>query len=185
MKNVYVALANGFEEIEAITILDVLKRAELNVTSISVMGSLKVEGAHGIKVEADKLIEDVNFDEADMIVLPGGMPGADNLENNEQLTKQLEIFNESNKKVAAICAAPKVLGKLGILRGRNAVCYPGFESNLKDANLKDVPAIKDANIITGRGPGAAFNFSLTIVEELINKEKANELAQAMLVNTWN
>ena len=184
MKRAFVYFAEGFEEIEALTIVDVLRRAGIETLMVSVTGNAEVTGAHGIKVTADELIVDLDHDTADMLILPGGLPGADNLNAHSRLKDELTKFADAGKQLAAICAAPQVLGGLNILSGRDAVCYPGFEEKLKGANLKYDSAIRSGNIITGRGPGAALDFSLMIVEELMGREAANELARGMLVQTW-
>lgn len=180
-KKIAVHLADGFEEIEAVSIIDVLRRAGLNVVTVSVTGKLEVNGAHQIKVLADKLFESVDYSDIYMIVLPGGMPGASNLNAHEGLKQQIKAFVAENKQLAAICAAPLVFGNLGILEGRQAVCYPGFESHLKGADILQIPVVESGNIITGRGPGVAIQFALKIVEKLVSAEKAELLASQMLV----
>lgn len=180
-KKIAVHLAEGFEEIEAISIIDVLRRAGLDVVTISVTGKLEVNGAHQIKVLADELFENVDYNDIHMIVLPGGMPGASNLNAHEGLKAQIVKFNDANKPLAAICAAPLVYGNLGILHGKQAVCYPGFEKYLKGAEVLSLPVVESGNIITGRGPGAAIQFALKLVEKLVSAEKAELLASQMLV----
>jgi 4-methyl-5(b-hydroxyethyl)-thiazole monophosphate biosynthesis len=179
-KKIAVHLADGFEEIEAISIIDVLRRADLDVVTISVTGKLEVNGAHQIKVVADELFENVDYNRIYMIVLPGGMPGASNLNAHEGLKSQIVKFNDSNKPLAAICAAPLVYGNLGILKDKQAVCYPGFEKYLKGAEVLSIPVVESGNIITGRGPGVAIQFSLKLVEKLVSAEKAELLASQML-----
>lgn len=180
-KKIAVHLADGFEEIEAISIIDVLRRAGLSVVTVSVTGKLEVNGAHQIKVLADKLFESVDYSDVYMIVLPGGMPGASNLNAHEGLRQKIKTFFAEEKQLAAICAAPLVFGNLGILTGKQAVCYPGFESHLKGADILQVPVVESGNIITGRGPGVAIQFALKIVEKLVSVEKAELLAGQMLV----
>jgi 4-methyl-5(b-hydroxyethyl)-thiazole monophosphate biosynthesis len=184
MKKAFVHFAEGFEEIEALTIVDVLRRAGIPVLMISVTGQLDVTGAHEITVKTDTLFENTDYEEAEILILPGGMPGSRNLNADEGLKKQLAYFSEKGKKIAAICAAPLVLGGLNILNGHEAVCYPGFENTLTGASLKYDPALKSGNIVTGRGPGAALNFSLMLVEDLKGKNEADQLARDMLVQTW-
>lgn len=184
MKTAAVHLATGFEEIEAITIIDVLRRAGLNVIVTSVTDDYLVSGAHQVPVRADKLFTEVNYDSVDMIVLPGGMPGAENLDRHEGLKSQIKNFHGNGKPIGAICAAPMVLGHLGLLEGKKAVCFPGFEKELKGASIGDTSTAVDGNVVTGRGVGAALNFSLQIVKMLQNEEKADKLAQSMLVETW-
>jgi len=180
-KKIAVHMADGFEEIEAISIIDVLRRAELDVVVTSVTGRLEVTGAHQLKILADKLFEEVNYDDVFMIVLPGGMPGAANLDAHEGLKAQIVKFNNENKPLAAICAAPLVYGNLGILNGKQAVCYPGFEKFLKGAEVLNSPVAESGNVITGRGPGVAIQFALKLVEKLVSAEKAELLASQMLV----
>lgn len=181
IKKIAVHLADGFEEIEAVSIIDVLRRAGLDVVTVSVTGKLEINGAHQIKVLADELFETVDYSEVYMIVLPGGMPGASNLNAHDGLKQKIKTFVTENKQLAAICAAPLVFGNLGILEGRQAVCYPGFENQLKGAEVLQVPVLDSGNIITGRGPGVAIQFALKIVEKLISTEKAEILAGQMLV----
>lgn len=181
-KKIAVHLADGFEEIEAVSIIDVLRRADIEVVVVSVTGKKEVSGAHHLKVVADVLFDQVNYDEVYMLVLPGGMPGASNLNDHAGLTKMIAKFNEDEKPLAAICAAPLVLGNLDVLKGKQAVCYPGFENYLRGAEVLDVPVVESGNVITGRGPGAAIHFALKIVEKAVSAEKAELLAKQMLVN---
>lgn len=184
MKSAYVFFAEGFEEIEAITIIDVLRRAEIPTEMISITGKLAVSGAHDITVHTDMLFEETDFSKAGILILPGGLPGANNLNSHDGLKKKLLEFNSDGKPVAAICAAPLVLGGLNILRDKEAACYPGFENKLLGATISEQLAIKSGNIITGRGPGAALNFALEIVSELKGKQLASQLSEGMLVQTW-
>lgn len=180
-KKIAVHLADGFEEIEAVSIIDVLRRADLDVAIVSVTGKTEVTGAHQIKLMADVLFEKVNYSEIYMIVLPGGMPGAANLDAHVGLNTQIRKFVDENKQLAAICAAPLVFGNLGILKGKQAVCYPGFEKYLKGAEVLNISVVESGNIITGRGPGVAIQFALKIVEKAVSAEKAELLSRQMLV----
>jgi protein deglycase len=184
MKKAFVHLASGFEEIEALTIVDVLRRADIPTLMVSVAGKKEVTGAHGITVVADILFEKADYADAEILILPGGMPGSNNLNAHEGLKKHLKEFHVQGKKMAAICAAPLVLGELKILEGVEAVCFPGFEERLSGAKLLYEAAIKSGNIITGRGPGTALDFSLTIVKDLKGEALADQLARSMLVQTW-
>ncbi len=184
MKKAFIHFATGFEEIEALTIVDVLRRAGVDAIMISVTGNSVVKGAHDIEVVTDILFEEADYSAAEILILPGGMPGSRNLNSHRGLGEKLQEFNRDGKKIAAICAAPLVLGGLKILEGKDAVCYPGFEDKLQGAKLKYDPALKSANIITGRGPGTALDFSLLIVQELIGRTVADDLARAMLVQPW-
>lgn len=185
MKNIAVHLANGFEETEAITIIDVLRRAGLKVQTVSVSDEKLVTGAHQIPVVADILFDDVDYEKIDMIVLPGGMPGAKNLDTHKGLKSQILSFHNQNKPLGAICAAPMVLGHLDILKNKVAVCYPGFESELSGAEVRTTPYAVDKNIVTGRGVGTALLFALKISEMMVGKEKADHLAKSMLVENWD
>lgn len=180
MKPIYVHLAEGFEEIEAITIIDVLRRAGLNVIAVSVMDSLMITGSHNINVKADILFKDADYENAEMIILPGGMPGAKNLGEHKGLNHQILNYFKDEKYLGALCAAPMVLGNLGILKGKNVVCYPGFEAYLKGANIKDAPVVTDGKIVTGRGPGVALNFSFEIVQLLQGAEAVTKLKKTMI-----
>ncbi len=181
MGTVYVFFADGFEEVEAFTSVDVLKRAGLNVEMITVTPGEIVTGAHGIPVLCDKNIVNCDFFDADLVVLPGGMPGAATLGECDDLRRLVVRFAEQGKPIAAICAAPMVLGKLGLLKGRKATCYPGFEQYLEGAVCTGAMVERDGNIITGKGPGAAMEFALAIVELLQGKEKVAELKEAMTI----
>ena len=180
MKKVLIFLAKGFEEIEAISIIDVLRRAEISVTSVSITNNNIVKGAHNIEIKTDKLFEDVDFSNYDMIVLPGGMPGAKNLNEHEGLKEQLKEFAK-DKFIGAICAAPMVLGGMGLLKGKRATCYPGFEPELIEANITNEPVTIDGNIITGKGPAFAIQFSLQLINTLAGKAARDEVANGLLM----
>ena len=181
MKKVFIFLAEGFEETEAVATMDIMLRGDLDVTSVSISGKLPVTGAHGIAVNADTLFEKADISSGDMLVLPGGMPGAANLNAHAGVKSALEQYAASGKKIAAICAAPLVLGGLGLLQGKKATAYPSFEPTLTGATFVKSPVVKDGNIITGRGPGFVFEFGLAIVEELQGKAKADEVAEGLLL----
>jgi protein deglycase len=181
MTTIAVHLAEGFEEIEAISIIDVLRRARFHVTTVSVTGKREVKGSHSIPVLADKLFEEVNYELIEMIVLPGGMPGAAHLNEHDGLKRQIKAFADEDKPLGAICAAPMVLGELGLLEGKKAVCYPGFEKHLRGANVVMEPTLQSGNLIMGRGAGVAIKFALKIVEFLEDKKLADKLAESMLV----
>jgi len=181
MKEVFVFLAEGFEEMEAVGTIDVLRRGELNVTVVSISEKKTVIGAHNISVVADKLFPEVDFSSGEMLVLPGGMPGASNLNAHAELKALIQQYNSEGKRLAAICAAPLVFGGLGLLQGKKATTYPGFESMLTGATIIEEGTVKDGNIITGRGPGFVMDFGLAIVEELQGKAKADEVAKGLLL----
>ena len=181
MSTVYVFFADGFEEVEAFTPVDVLRRAGLEVVMVSVTPDEIVTGAHGVPVLCDKNIVNCDFFDAAMLVLPGGMPGAATLGECEDLCREVTRFAEQQKPVAAICAAPMVLGKLGLLKGKRATCYPGFEQFLDGAEYTAALVEKDGNLITGKGPGAAMDFAMALVELLKGEEKVTELKAAMMI----
>ncbi|HET9571415.1 MAG TPA: DJ-1 family glyoxalase III [Bacteroidales bacterium] len=181
MKRIYLFLAPGFEEIEAISTLDVLRRANLDVKSVSITDGLKVSGAHGIAVDADCMYAEVDFEEAEMLILPGGMPGTKNLNMHDDLKHALTQHAMANKPLAAICAAPMILGQLGLLEGKEATCYPGNEVHLKGAIHSEYMIVQDGNIITASGPGVAVEFALQIVEHFLGEEKMEEISKAMLL----
>ncbi len=180
-KTILVHLATGFEETEAVTIIDVLRRANLDVTTVSITGTLKVTGAHNISLEADQLYDEADYAHAAMIILPGGMPGTTNLMNHKGLAGQLTLFNHEKRWIGAICAAPMILGSLGILQDKKAVCYPGFETKLTGAQVLQVPTIVDEHLITGRGVGTALDFSLLIVRLLKGEAVAAELRTSLVI----
>lgn len=181
MGTVYVFFADGFEEIEAFTSVDVMRRAGLNVEMVTVTPDEIVTGAHDVPVLCDRNIENCDFFDADLILLPGGMPGAATLEKSEDLRRLITRFAEQNKPIAAICAAPMILGKMGLLKGKKATCYPAFEQYLEGAQFTGAQVEKDGNIITGIGPGSAMEFALAVVELLLSKDKVQELKEAMCV----
>ena len=178
----FIFLAEGFEEIEAIAPIDILRRAELDVVTVSISYSKTVTGAHGIKVEADQLFTETTFGENDYYVLPGGYDGMLNLSAHQGVNELLKKQHSEGKKLAAICASPSVLGKLGILEGKEAICYPGFEGKLTGAVISKKSVVEDGNVITGKGPGVAVQFALKIVESLKGKETANQVADGLMIN---
>ncbi|NDV57842.1 DJ-1 family glyoxalase III [Bacteroides sp. 519] len=181
MSTIYVFFADGFEEIEALTSIDVLRRASLNVEMVSITDKEVVMGAHDVPVVCDSFFKDNDFADADLLLLPGGMPGAGTLSNHEGLKALVTEFFKANKPVAAICAAPMVFGKLGLAKGKTVTCYPGFEQYMEGANCTGEMVEVDGNIITGKGPGAAMDFALTVVDKLCGKEKVAELVEAMCI----
>jgi len=178
---VYVHLADGFEEIEALTVVDVLRRADIATKTVSVTGDKTVRGAHDIKVEADLLFEEADYGNCAMIVLPGGMPGTANLVKHEGLAKQLNAFAQSGKWLAAICAAPSVLGRMSLLKDKHVTSYPGYENQLIGAIYSEERVVQDGKLITSRGPGTAIEFSLELVKLLKNEQTAAALRKSMIV----
>lgn len=179
-KTVLVVLAEGFEEIEAITPIDVLRRAGVQVT-VAGVGKRQVGGAHGVTVAADTLLEEYKGI-PDAVVLPGGMPGAANLAQSKALEQLLKRMKESDKLIGAICAAPAlVLSKYGILEGKKATCYPGFEKEFgQKTTAVEERVVVDGRVITSQGPGTALSFALSLVEQLAGPQKARELSEQML-----
>ena len=182
MKKICAILAEGFEEVEALTVIDLLKRAGEDVIMVSLCEDLMVKGSHSIEVKADKLFKEIEFDKVDMIFLPGGMPGTTNLMEHEALREELIEFNRKNKNIAAICAAPMVLGRLGLLQGKSATCYPGFEKYLIGASFGCETVVVDENIITSRGVGTAIALGLKIIQVFEGEERAEKIADEIIYN---
>jgi len=176
---VYVMLADGFEEIEALTVVDVLRRADIKTNTVSIGTDRTVTGAHKIPVIADLLISEADFEAAGMIVLPGGMPGSVNLFKNAVLAKAIDSMVSRRKWIAAICAAPFILGKRGYLKGKEAICYPGFEKDLAGAVIRDKKVVISDKFITSKGPGTALDFALAIVSVLRDEKTADTLRAGM------
>lgn len=177
---IYVYLANGFEETEAITPIDMLRRAEKKVITVGV-GDNVVMSSHGIPVITDTVVQEAPLtDELEMIVLPGGMPGTLNLEKSEYVQQAIDFCMEKNLPVGAICAAPSILGHKGILRGRKAVCYQGFEAQLDGAEIGTGAVAVDGNIITARGAGVAMQFALALVEKAVSKAESDRQFRAVM-----
>ena len=181
---VYIFLAEGFEEIEALTPADILRRAGVEV-ALAGIGGLEITGAHGIRVSCDVTSADAaaaaeSAAGVQMIILPGGMPGADNLFASDDVRRAIEGAKESGAFIGAICAAPYILGKLGLLRGRMATCYPGFEDGLEGAEVYDCDVIRDGEIITARAMGAAVDFALELTEALCGEDTAENIRESIL-----
>jgi 4-methyl-5(b-hydroxyethyl)-thiazole monophosphate biosynthesis len=182
MKKVYVFLADGFEDVEALIPVDVLRRGGVDVTTVSISDFPLVQSAHGVNMEADIMFEQGDFSDADLIFLPGGMPGASNLFAHKGVCKAVVDQFAAGKKVAAICASPAVvLAPLGILEGKEATCYPGFESALAENNAAYTGALftVDGNVTTGEGPAAAFPFAYELLAQLVNKQTSDQIAEGM------
>lgn len=183
MKESFLFLAAGFEEVEALTAVDVLRRAGIPVKTVSITSALQVTGAHGITVTADVLFDNTHFSSPEWIILPGGMPGATNLYEFAPLRGLLQRQAESKHgRIAAICAAPAVvLGQLGLISGVKATCYPGFEEQLGEAEYIDAPVVTDGKFVTGNGPASALEWALTIVKETRGIGEALQIANGMLL----
>lgn len=181
MKKVALFLAKGFEEIEALGTVDILRRAQIDIITVSITDNNVVNGAHNIPVTADKTFNEVDFTSIDMLILPGGMPGAKNLNEHDDLKNLISDFNSKGKLIAAICAAPMVLGGLGLLDGKRATCYPGFEPELIGAKTTGESVVVDENIITGKGPAFVFDFGLRLVEQLLGIRDRQEVQKGLLL----
>ena len=181
-KQVYVMLANGFEEIEALTVVDILRRGEVVVSTVSITEEKMVTSSHGILVQADLTFSEMKEEDAEMIVLPGGMPGTVNLKEKQELVDMILRRHEKRQLLSAICAAPALIfGELGILEGRNATRYPSMEEHMRGANYqKEEKAVKDGHIITGCGMGGAIPFGLKILEALKGKETAEKVKESIV-----
>ena len=178
---VYLFLANGFEEIEALYTLDLLRRANVDVLTVGVSGKV-ANGSHKIPVVCDIDCDSLPYNsDFDMIILPGGMPGSTNLDKAECVEKYIKLALENDKLICAICAAPFILGKRGILKGKRATCFPGFENQLEGATVVDAGVVRDGNIITGRAMGSAHDFALTILEALQGKEAADRMRKTIIL----
>lgn len=182
MKEAYVFLAEGFEEIEALTPVDVLRRAGIPVKTVSITSSLQVTGSHGIIVTADALMEDTDFEGASWLILPGGLPGATNLYASEPLRGLLrKQYASKHGRIAAICASPGVvLGQMGLLKGREATCYPGFQDKMEGAVYEDRRVVSDDKFVLGNGPSSALLWALAILTATIGEEHMSQVANAML-----
>ena len=173
-----VLLANGFEEIEALTPVDILRRAGLEVKTVAITGD-DATGSHGINVACDLRANELDIDSVNCVIFPGGMPGATNLDASPYTDSILASVTRSNGLIAAICAAPLILGRRGLLNGKKATCYPGFESELVGATIMDEGVVTDGRIVTARGMGVALDFSLELVRLLVSEEKADDISSAI------
>ena len=178
----YVFLATGFEDVEALAPIDIMRRAGVEVVTVSISDERIVTSAHGVGIVADITLAEAQLDAAELMVLPGGLPGSTNLDACKPLTQTLKKHYESGKPVAAICAAPLVLGHLGILEGKRATCYPGVESELKGATYTASIVERDGRIVTGKGPGAAMEFGYTLVDLLQGEGASAPLREGMMYN---
>ena len=176
---IFVFLAEGFEELEATAPIDILRRGGKEVATVGVTGKT-VKGSHGIPFICDKTVEEIGYDDSvEAIVLPGGMPGTVNLEKNGLLQGMIDNCAKDGKNICAICAAPSILGHKGLLKGKEATCFPGFEKDLEGAVVKNSPVVRDGNIITAFGAGAAFQFGFEILAALSGREKSEKIRKSM------
>ncbi len=182
MAKVYEFLANGTEEVEALITVDILRRGGVDIKMVSTTGSEYIESSHGIVIKCDQMIENSDFSDADMLLLPGGQPGTTNLMAHEDVRNAISAHYAAGKKVGAICAAPMILGDLGILKGKKATCYPGCENGMIGAEYTHELYTIDGNIITGEGPAATFPYAYAILEMLTDKQTAERLKEGMIFN---
>lgn len=176
---VYVFLANGFEELEALAPIDILRRAGVEVVTVGV-DSTEITASHKVVFNADTTVDKITLDDKlEMIVLPGGMPGTLNLENNDYVQAAIDYCVKNDKYVSAICAAPSILGHKDLLKGRNAVCFPGFEKDLEGAEIAEIGVAEDGKFITAKGAGVCIEFALKLVEKLVSAEKADEIKRGI------
>lgn len=183
MKKVFAFLADGFEEVEALAVIDLLKRAKVDTVMVSIMDTLTVTGTHKIQVIADKLFSEIDYKEADLLFLPGGGTGTKNLKAHKELADALLDFAADNtKRIAAICAAPSVLGLLNILNGKKAVCYPGFEDQLLGASVVADGVVTDGRITTAKGMGVSIELGLELIKLLIDNETADTIKEQIQCN---
>lgn len=180
MKKTAILFANGYEEVEALTVVDLLRRAQIVCDIVCVDGTQEVTGSHGITVHADRKFSETDFGEYDGVILPGGMPGTKNLAADGRVLALLRDFHAQGKLTAAICAAPTVLAKAGLLEGKTAVCYPGMEGQLTGANIGSDSVAADGTIITSRGVGTAIDFALALVRYFDSAERAEALASSIV-----
>jgi len=180
MAKVYEFLADGFEEIEALAPVDIFRRGGVEIKTVSCNGADMVESAHGIIFKADMKFEDADFSDADLLMLPGGLPGATNLRDHQGVCEAVTRQAKSGKKIAAICAAPLVFGHLGLLDGKRATCYPGFEKYLGDAEYTHELFTVDGNITTGEGPAATLPYTYELLSQFIGKERTADIERGMM-----
>ena len=180
--NALVFLATGFEEMEAVGTIDILRRGNIETITVSITGDKTVTGVHDIQIIADEIFENIDCNKYDALVLPGGGPGSVMLNNHEGVREALVTHYENGKLIAAICASPRVFGSLGLLNGKKAACYPGIEPELTGATIVNEPTVTVGNIITGRGPGLVFDFGSAILKYLYGDDnKANEVSGDLLI----
>lgn len=180
MSKVYIFLADGFEDIEGLTVVDLMRRAGVDIVTVSIKEGLEVTTAHGITLKTDAVFAETDFSDADMLVLPGGMPGTLHLGECAPLTGLLTQFYQKGGKIAAICAAPSVFAKLGFLEGRRATAYPSFLERLSGAKICEDSVVVDGNVTTSRGMGTAIDFGLCLIAQLEGEEKAAEIADSIV-----
>lgn len=182
MTDALIFLAPGYEEVEMLTVVDMVRRAGLTIDMVSITDSLEVTSSHNVTIKADKLFKDADFDSAKMIILPGGIPGTPNLLAYKPLTDKIIEFKENGKLLSAVCAAPTVYGELGILKENKATCYPGMEAKLNCAKHLEEPVVIDGQFTTSRGMGTCIEFAGAIIERLKDKETAEDVKYKIVYN---
>lgn len=180
MKKTYLFLADGFEEIEALTVVDLLRRADIEIAMVSLMEQLEVTGSHGIKVIADELFQEENYADCQCLILPGGADGTDRMKKHKKLGEILCAHMKENKLVGAICAAPTVLAELDLLIGRCVTCYPGLERRLYDAAPVSSEVVTEGNLITSKSAGTAIPFALSLIEAIKGQEEAERVSKEIV-----
>lgn len=183
MKQVFVFFGTGFEEVEALTVVDLLRRAGIDTKMISINENMEVTGSHNITVKMDMKFEDIEqfeIEKVDMLVLPGGLPGTTNLNKHKGLLELIEIFNNNNKYIGAICAAPTILGGLGLLKNKKATCYPSFQNDIEAMEYLNEQVVVSENIITSAGMGTSIPFGLKIIEILLDEGTASKMASTIV-----
>ncbi|MCI8507476.1 MAG: DJ-1/PfpI family protein [Lachnospiraceae bacterium] len=180
MKKVYLFLATGFEEVEALTVVDILRRGGVDCKTVSVTGDYDVTSSHMVIVRADLLFDEADFSDGEMLVMPGGIPGTPNLKAHEGLVKLIRQYKEAGKDLAAVCAAPTIYGEMGLLKGKNATCFPGMEDGLLGANKLTDNVVCDGQFITSRGMGTCIDFGLALLARLTDQDKAQEIGKKIV-----
>ena len=183
MSKVYIFFADGFEDIEGLTVVDLMRRAGIDIQTVSIKETREIRTSHGINILTDCTFSECDFSDADMLVIPGGMPGTKYLEEYKPLTGLLTSFYQKGGKVAAICAAPGVFERLGFLKGRNATSYPSVMEQLTSARTSLEPVVVDGNVTTSRGLGTAIDLSLSLIRQLEGRAKAEEIAESVVYST--
>jgi 4-methyl-5(b-hydroxyethyl)-thiazole monophosphate biosynthesis len=180
MKKAYLFLATGFEEVEALTVLDILRRGKVDCKTVSIMGDYDVTSSHNVTVRADLLFDEKNLEDGDMIILPGGIPGTPNLKAHKGLEQLILKYKDDGKYLAAVCAAPTIYGEMGLLKGKNATCYPGMEEGLVDANKQTDRVVQDGQFVTSRGMGTCVDFGLKLLALLESEALSEEIAKKIV-----
>lgn len=180
MKKAYLFFATGFEEVEALTVVDLLRRASVECKTVSVTGSYEVTSSHNVTVRADLLFEEANLSDGDMIILPGGIPGTPNLKAHKGLADLILEYHKDGKYLAAVCAAPTIYGEMGLLEGKKATCFPTLEDGLVGATWLEQPVVCDGQFITSRGMGTSIDFGLSILSKLADEETAKTIGKKIV-----